>query len=374
MLSRRQFGLAAAAAFAAGQGRAATPPIPDAETLGMTLTAEHLAAGRAFVRANPTVDVHSHPGRFFMQGASTPLARENGTPFAEASVARMRAGGVSAVVFAAVADFQVLEASPQGLRAGRSDRPGEPYEDYRRQMAELRRLKRRGEPAFALTPADIRRAHAARRTVGVVAVEGGDFIEDRLDRIAEAHRQGVRSICIIHYQTNRIGDPQTNPRVHGGLTPLGRDVVREMNRAGMIVDLAHASLEASEQAVKASSRPMMISHSNIRSPGLDHPRLVSLEHARLVTQAGGLIGALPAGAGETRFVDYIDTIFRAVDDLGIDHVGVGTDMDFTFKAVLADYRDWPMLPAALLARGMHANEVAKVMGGNFLRLFAAVQA
>jgi membrane dipeptidase len=93
----------------------------------------------------------------------------------------------------------------------------------------------------------------------------------------------------------------------------------------------------------------------------------------VVTEAGGLIGALPAGAGETRFVDYVDTIFRAVDDLGIDHVGVGTDMDFTFKAVLDDYRDWPLVPAALLARGMGSSEVAKVMGGNFLRLFAAVQ-
>jgi membrane dipeptidase len=374
VLSRRQFGIAAAAALAAGQGRAATPAPPTAERLGMTLTRAHLAAGRDFVRAHPTVDVHSHPGRFFMRGASTPLAKANGAPFPEAAIARMRDGGVGAVVFAAVADFPVLEATPQGLGALRPDRVGEAYEDYRRQMQVLRRLRRRGGPPLALTPADIVRAHAMRRTAGVVAVEGGDFIEDRMDRIAEAHREGVRSICIIHYQTNRIGDPQTNPRVHGGLTPLGRDVVREMNRTGMIVDLAHASFEATQQAVAVSSKPMMISHSNIRRPGLDHPRLVSLDHARVVTQAGGLIGALPAGAGETRFVDYVDTIFRAVDDLGIDHVGVGTDMDFTFKAVVDDYRDWPLVPAALLARGMHAPEVAKVMGGNFLRLFAAVQA
>ena len=341
------------------------------ETLGMKLTEDHLAAGRGLLKANPSVDVHSHPGHFFMAGTDTPLARTYGAPFADRAIGQMAEGGVSAVLFAAVADHLLLEQAPTGLKAGRDYRPGEAMADYQRQLGLLRGIGRRMAPGLAAR--DIAAAHAKGRTACIFAVEGGDFIEDRLDRIAAAYAAGVRSVTIIHYYTNQIGDPQTNPPVHGGLTPLGKAVIKEMNRVGVLIDLSHASLDATRQAVEASTQPMIISHSNLRTPGLDHPRLISLEHARLVTQAGGLVGALPAGAGQTSFASYIDTLLHTVDALGVDHVAIGTDMDFTFKASVADYADWPLIPAALLARGMHANEVAKVMGGNFVRLFAAVR-
>jgi reactive intermediate/imine deaminase len=147
-----------------------------------------------------------------------------------------------------------------------------------------------------------------------------------------------------------------------------------MNAAGILIDLAHASLAATRAAVEVSTRPMMISHSNLRKSGLEHPRLITLEHARLVTDAGGVIGCVPAGWGQAAFADYIDTILRMVDALGSTHVAIGTDMDYTYSPVMTGYADWPRIPAALLSRGMHAAEVARVVGGNALRLLRATEA
>jgi Membrane dipeptidase (Peptidase family M19) len=86
---------------------------------------------------------------------------------------------------------------------------------------------------------------------------------------------------------------------------------------------------------------------------------------------GGIIGSWPSGLGLSSFADYIDAILRLVDAAGIDHTAIGTDMDANFKPVLRSYRDWSLIPAALLARGMREDEVAKVMGGNFMRIFRA---
>jgi len=353
----------------------AAQPSPPKADLGMVIDEAHLAAGRALLQTTPSIDIHSHAGRFFMQGAGgqTALAVRSGPPFLEGSLAAMRTGGLSAVMIAAVADHLILESSPQGLKAGRPYAPGEAFADYQRQVAILRGAVRRGLVAPGLNAADIRRAHRDGVTAGLFAVEGGDFIEDRLDRIVACHADGVRSVTIIHYNTNQIGDPQTASPVHGGLSRLGGDVVRQMNKAGVLIDLSHASRDATRQAVEISTRPMIISHSNLTAPSLEHPRLISPEHARLVTERGGLIGALPAGAGQTSFAAYVDTLLRMIDLLGVDHVAIGTDMDFTFKSVLPDYGAWSLIPAALLARGVAPDEVRRVMGENFLRVLRAIE-
>ena len=162
--------------------------------------------------------------------------------------------------------------------------------------------------------------------------------------------------------------------MHGGLTVLGKSIVREMNRHGIIIDLAHATFAVTKDVVEVTTKPVMISHSNLATRTVQHARLISVEHAKLVTDAGGIIGAWPAGIGQVTFADYIDSIQRLVDAVGIAHVAVGTDMDANFRPVLRSYRDWALVPAALLARGMSEGEVASVMGGNFLRVFKESQA
>jgi hypothetical protein len=111
--------------------------------------------------------------------------------------------------------------------------------------------------------------------------------------------------------------------------------------------------------------------SNLATPAFSHPRLISSEHAKLVAAAGGIVGSWPSGIGQSKFADYIDSIRRLVDAVGIDHTAIGTDMDANYRPVLRSYLDWSLIPAALLARGMHDAEVAKIMGGNFLRVFTA---
>jgi len=368
---------AALCALGSGRAQAAAPePSDRLSDLGMPLSDAERAAGEAFVRRHPSVDVHCHPGRFFLAHLpyETPTSKAFGKPFEERAFGDLTAGGVSAALFAGVSDMRLLELTPTGIRAAREFGPGEALADYRRQVAELKDLLARHPGSDGRTPADVERAFRRRTTAIVFAIEGGDFIEDRLERVHEAFADGVRAITIVHYHVNQIGDIQTAVPVHHGLTPLGKSIVREMNASGIIVDLAHATFEVTRDAVAASSRPVMISHTNLTRPGVDHPRLVSVEHARLVTEAGGIVGSVPSGIGQSTFAEYVDSIRRLIDAVGIDHVAIGTDMDANYKPILRSYRDWSLLPAALLARGLDEAGVAKLMGGNFLRVFGAALA
>lgn len=356
-----------------------SPPAPAPDTdrltqLGMELTPDQRAAGEAFVEGFATVDVHCHPGRFFQKNLpyETPTTRFFGVPFEARALADLNAGHVSAALFAGVSDMRLLELTPEGIHAVGAFGPGEAFADYLRQIAVLKQLVARHEALPGLTPHDIRAAGRRQRTAAVFAVEGGDFIEDRIDRVHEAFRDGVRAITIVHYHVNQIGDIQTAPPVHNGLTPLGKTIVRELNAAGILIDLAHASFDVTRDAVELSTKPVMVSHTNLATPGVNHPRLITLEHARLVASAGGLIGSVPSGIGQTTFAEYVDSILRLIDAVDVEHVCIGTDMDANYKPIVRSYRDWSLIPAALLAKGVEHAAVEKIMGGNFLRVFRAV--
>lgn len=335
-----------------------------------------LARGCEFLRRNCTVDIHAHPGRFFAEDGPKTTLTDLFKPlsFTDRAVAEIRASGVGAVMISGVADLVLLGASPEGPRETRDYRRGEVWKDFRRQMTLMDRLRNIGLP-LARTPADVREAYARGEARCFYAIEGGDFIENRLSRVRTAARRGVRSITLVHYRINQIGDVQTELPHYGGLSPFGKSVVRAMNREGLIVDLAHASFDATAQAAEVSDRPMMISHSNLAWPGATpHPRLLTVEHAKLVVEGGGIIGAVPANFGGLKsFTTYIDVIRRMIDALGIDHVSIGSDMDFTPGSVVPRYEYWPLLADALLTSGLEEEEAAKIMGGNFLRVLAAQQ-
>src|SRR5262249_47611854 len=152
--------------------------------------------------------------------------------------ADLKSGHVSAALFAAVSDMRLLGQTPTGLGAKREFKPGEAYADYQRQIGVLKSIVSRHLAAPGRSASDIDTAVRANMPAAVFAIEGGDFIEDKLDRIHEAHREGVRSITIVHYHVNQIGDIQTAAPVHGGLTPLGKSIIREMNATGILIDLA----------------------------------------------------------------------------------------------------------------------------------------
>jgi membrane dipeptidase len=320
------------------------------------------AAGTALLDETISIDLHSHPGLV------NSLARAT----MDGHIERMTTGRVRASIFAAVGDGPVLAMTPQGrIHAQREPQPGELYRATYRQLEQVQARITAGTLMLVERTADLERARGQGRHVSVLAVEGGDFLEGRLDRVQEAHARGIRSIQLVHYRVNELGDIQTDSPRHGGLTPFGRDVIREMNRLGMLVDVAHATLDGVRAAAERSSKPLVLSHTVVDVPGI--ARAVSREHARLVAQGGGVVGVFPVSFGGPGFSGYIDHLSRMADAVGIDHAAIGTDMDgIPFRiATFDDYSEWPSIATALLARGYARADVAKVMGGNIARVLKA---
>jgi len=333
----------------AGCAPAASPAQRDA---ARTLLADHV-----------TVDLHSHPGLY---------PRQYGNVLAT-HLDRIERGRLRLLFATAVGDSPVLSVLRSGaIKAVREPDPGELYLAAYRQLQVFQRAIEQDRLVHVRAARDLGGLRAGARPGVVLAVEGGDFLEGRLDRVQEAYDRGVRSIQLTHYRVNELGDIQTEAPVHGGLSPFGRDVIREMNRLGMIVDVAHATFDGVKAAAEVATRPFVLSHTmlHVRTP---LRRAISSDHARLVARHGGVIGVFPVPIDGPTFGGFIDHVSRLVDLIGADHVGLGTDMDgIPAGGTFTDWGEWPAIPAALLARGYRADEVAKVMGGNLVRVFEQV--
>jgi membrane dipeptidase len=325
----------------------------------------------------PWVDVHAHPGRCFLAGLdhADPLVGMLGGADVGAALSAARDAGLAAVSLSTVADLRVLAPDPvKGLRAVRDFGPGEAYADHRRQLAGIGQVLAGLDVPVALTAADIESARASGRIAVLLACEGGDFLEDGLEALAEARALGASSLTLVHYRVNAIGDVQTEEPVHGGLTGFGREVVAECNRLGMVIDCAHATLATTAGVLEASSQPVMISHSHLDHADRHHPRLLSPAHARAVADAGGLIGAWPSGVTSTSLADFADEVACLADLVGTGHVAIGTDMDANYRPVLASYAEFAALPEFLAARGLTDTDIGKILGGNALDLLRIVTA
>jgi len=333
---------------------------PDPKTV--TTTPDPKGAANALLDETISVDLHSHPG----------MVRSLARATMDGQIERMVSGRVGASLFSAVGDGPVLSINPQGgISAVRQPQPDELYRATYVQLDQVRRHIAAGKLTLVERTSDLERARSQGRPAAVMAVEGGDFLEGRLDRVQEAYERGVRSIQLVHYRVNELGDIQTEPARHGGLTPFGRDVIREMNRLGMLVDVAHAPFDVVRAAVETSGKPLVLSHTFVDVP--NHARAVTREHARLIAKGGGVVGVFPAAFGGPGFSGYIDHLSRMADVVGVDHVAVGTDMDgipFQF-CTFDNYSEWPSIATALLARGYGRADVAKVMGGNVVRVLRA---
>jgi membrane dipeptidase len=312
-----------------------------------------------------TIDIHSHAGRLIRR--SEPLS---------AVAAPMREGGMATICLAIVADAGTTRVQPDGrIVAFRSPEPGELYR--RSQESFQRTHKLIADQGLALVIDDA--TLAARRGGGpgiIVTAEGADFLDRDLGRLDEAYAtHHLRHLQLTHYRVNDLGDIQTEPPVHGGLTDFGAEVVRGCNRLGIVVDVAHGTFDLVKRAAAVTTTPLALSHTSLsKAPG-PRSRVISADHARLVAATGGVIGIWPPS---TIFRDrdaYARGIAAMVEIVGIDHVAIGSDMlGLTSPSVFDDYRELPDLASRLLAAGFDKAGAAKILGGNYRRVFAAVMA
>ena len=283
------------------------------------------------------------------------------------------------------------------------------------------------EFVFATTADDIVRAHNEHKIAALMGIEGGHAIEDSLRLLRDYYALGVRYMTLTHFNTNNWADSQgdaDNPKVahHNGLTPFGKDVVREMNRLGMMVDISHTADRTFWDALETSSAPIIASHSGCRAV-TSYTRNMTDEMIKALAAKGGTMQinfgceflsqryfndskplqasmreqymeamkledpAAKAAAIEklrseftskvppATLADVVAQIDHAVKVGGIDHVGIGTDFDGVacVPPELDSYNKFPALTRALLEKGYSAEDIKKIYGGNLLRVMRAVE-
>jgi membrane dipeptidase len=306
------------------------------------------------------IDMHTHAGR----------PRRTGD-VDQSVLATMAPAGVAAAVVAAIADIPMIRRNPatKRLEKFRDPEPGECMDAVDRYLRSFEATGMR----IAREPADIRENDPAL----VLAIEGCDFLEGNLDQLDAMAERGVRSIQLTHYLVNETGDIQTEPPFHGGLTRFGAAAVRRMNDRGIIVDVAHCSEDTVKGVAAATTRPILCTHANLKEPGHpdgDHPRYLSPDYARMVVETDGVIGAWIAVLWREKLPGMIRQLFRLIDAVGVDHVGIGTDLPAGVAATeMPNFARHQEIVAAMRARGMTAAEVEKVCSGNWLRVFRSVR-
>jgi membrane dipeptidase len=272
--------------------------------------------------------------------------------------------------------------------------------------------------ALALTADDVDGAFARGRIASLLGAEGGHCIAGSPGVLRMLHRLGVRYLTLTHNVNVPWADSATDDPVAGGLTAFGREVVREVQRLGMLVDLSHVSADTARDALRTAAVPVVFSHSSARAV-CDHPRNVPDDVLRELTANGGvcMVTFVPdfvsprcrawslelAAEMARRGLDRADPVLRAevagqhladrprpratlaevadhVDHVravaGVDHVGIGGDYDGTDELPdgLEDVSCYPALVAELLVRGWTEEDCAQLVGGNVLRVLRAAEA
>jgi membrane dipeptidase len=246
---------------------------------------------------------------------------------------------------------------------------------------------------LATTAAEVRAAHKAGKFAALMGMEGGHMIDDNLAVLRDYQRLGVRYLTLSHSVNTNWSDSSGDTPKHNGLTDFGKDVVRELNRLGMLVDISHVSDKTFWDAMETSKAPLVASHSSLRSIS-GHPRNMTDDMIRALGGKGGVIminysrsflsdelyqaglNNVPAAQRPTvsweKIVEHIDHAAKLV---GATHVGLGSDFDgTTVPDGMDDVSMLPKITAALLDKGYSEQDVKNILGENILRLLEKVDA
>jgi membrane dipeptidase len=287
---------------------------------------------------------------------------------------RMKEGGMTAQIFACFVRRQFVpgQATAEALRLVDTF-----YEEMATNAATL---------TLAILAADIEQAKMEGKIAGVLGLEGAEALAGDLGVLRTFYRLGVRNVGLTWNFRNAAADGVAEARTGGGLTEFGVKLVKEMNRLGTMIDVAHLAPAGVRDVLALSEAPVIASHANAHAlcscASCPHRRNLTDEQLEGIAANGGVVGVtfVPAFVAEDpnqatleRTLDHIDHIVRVA---GIDHVGLGSDFDgFSGKEVNAGLEDVTRMPgitAGLLARGYKSEEVRKILGGNFLRVFRQV--
>lgn len=322
----------------------------------------------AAANANPVYfDFHSHAGWSFLEGQWAINTEE----LLSKTLNEMKQGAITGIFLALVADAPLLKVGAKGISFTGKYANDEGWREYKKQLGLLQDVCKKVALPFSIRPGDL--TSSKKQPAVYLAVEGGDFLDGKVENVNLAYQDGVRSIQLVHYAPNDLGDNQTSETNFNGLSAFGKELVPRMNELGMLIDVAHASYQTAKAVVERSKAPVILSHSILEMEA-DRPiakRAISKEHAKLVAGTGGVIGAWPSGFNKS-FDEYVDNIKRLVDVVGIEHVGVGTDMSANFRPVLTNYTEYPQLATALQSKGFSVAEVGKIMGENAKRVLLEV--
>lgn len=326
-------------------------------------------------------------------------------------LARMKQGGMTGEFFSIYVDGKYAKEGGAARRA--MDLIDVVYRAAERYPNQL---------TMATSVADIRRAKREGKIAALMGIEGGHAIENSLSALRDFYRLGVRYMTLTHNNTNDWADSSRDKPLHNGLTDFGKEVVREMNRLGMLIDISHVSDKTMSDALDVSTAPVIASHSSARA--LDsHPRNIPDDLLRRIGKNGGVVmvnfytvfidqKAYDAGKARDQrlkpqldalkekfkgddkrleeeqnklyaanplpptplsvLIDHIDHIAKVA---GIDHVGLGSDFDggVTLPEGVKDISELPNITYELLRRGYSETDVRKILGENFLRAFGEAE-
>jgi membrane dipeptidase len=320
--------------------------------------------------ALPTIDMHSHGGRVIV---SRDPAIGADRPF-RSLAAPMRAGGMNVICLAIVTDTTVTHVAGDRKRieAWRTPQPGELYALGQTEFARAHQLIERDRMQVITSSASLV-SQAAGGPCAIIAAEGADFLEGNLDRVDEAYTlHQLRHLQLTHYRVNELGDIQTEAPVHGGLSDFGADVVRRCNSLGIVVDVAHGPYDLVKRAAATSTKPLVLSHSALATHPGARSRLITPDHARVIAGTGGVVGVWPSSGTFHDLDAMAHGVKRMADVVGVEHVGLGTDMlGFISPPVFTTYEQLPSLANALLSASFTQDEVSAILGGNYRRVFEA---
>lgn len=336
------------------------------------------------------IDGHNDVTSLTVKGLDIGPRRTSG----HTDVARLREGGVGAVFFAAYVSRHFVPKNASAHRVLQM------IDTVRHDIVE----RYPNDFLLALTADDIERARRQGKIAALIGIEGGHAVEDSLRVLRSCYALGVRYMTLTHSNTNNWADSsgdikKAGVKHHGGLTAFGRQVVGEMNRLGMMVDISHVADETFRDVLETSRAPVFASHSSCRAiSGI--ARNMSDEMIQAMARKGGIIcinfgceflsqesadgsryfnPALAGKAGvktpRASLADVVAHIDRVVKVAGIDAVGIGSDYDGVecTPVGLEDVSKFPNLTRALLERGYSPADVRKIYGGNFLRVMRAVE-